>query len=317
MDQSGEVSVGRGETLLRQQPSTTTTPFSGHDRDGDDGDPHPPVKHGSFKSSATSERKGHVSSDICPEDADDSCGMVKVKGGDRRTELPKMPPKMLPNFGEHPVKKVRKWNKAAERKLEMDVESLTQELKTKTSKLDKGIQSMEDELRDLDLEKSYTPRYSEMASCCTYSQRSSVTLPDIPCSRRHSSTRRQRSGHRCTYNPLKSEQKCHHFPCALPKTYHTIGYRGDPGTTSWMTWEDIKQSWDVPNLVDNISTSVHDVSVSPRILTMRKENRLRRVIERRKCINDMHRPQSWETNYGQPTSFKQLKYPVRLYSISN
>ncbi|XP_046571067.1 uncharacterized protein LOC124279299 [Haliotis rubra] len=314
MDQSAEVSEGRVENSLRRRSTTTTTPLDNRDSNG--GELQRPVRHANFNSSSTNEQS-HVSDDITPQDDVNSGGMVKVSGEDKETKLPKMPPKMLPHFGEHPVKKVRKWNKAAERKLEMDVEFLTQELKAKTSKLDKGIQSVEDELRDLDLEKSYTPRYSEMATGCTFSQKSNVTLPNIPCSRRHNSSRRQRSGHRCTYNPVKSKQKCHHFPCVRPKTYHTIGYRGDPGNTSWMTWEDIKQGWNLPNLVDNISTSVHDVKVSPRILTLRKEERLRRVIERRKLINDMQRPQSWETNYGQPTSFKQLKYPVRLYSLSN
>ncbi|GFO35354.1 hypothetical protein PoB_006185900 [Plakobranchus ocellatus] len=142
----------------------------------------------------------------------------------------------------------------------------------------------------------------------------------------------------CGYGDSPKERPCYHFPCKRLKTYNSFGFRPFNLPTRPKAQQ---RSSALPSLQDLVSPAtsrrlagemqVASVRSSesyrrrdslkhrlPSAVKLRpvdtafREQLLREETERRRRLHHKTRPANWATNYGQPTPFKHLWYPVRL-----
>ena len=118
---------------------------------------------------------------------------------------------------------------------------------------------------------------------------------------------------------------CRYFPCVQPHTYHSLGFHPDPSTLSWRGW--IVQNAYRPHhrlapgrpppahLQDGRRTPA-DAPGYVKRKRLGKEDVVKLDMARKKQAHALARPPSWNTNYGQPTSYRRLRCPVRLKPLT-
>ena len=143
----------------------------------------------------------------------------------------------------------------------------------------------------------------------------------------------------CDYEAVPTH--CYHFPWKRPKTYSHIGFRSLYPQLKTMPWvrsgtgskNNRSELGDTGNLTsstrrgasakanaDSSCSKKHEslkhrlpsaVRLRP-VDTAFREQLLREEADRRRRLHRKLRPADWEINYGKPTPFKRLWYPVRL-----
>ncbi|KAK3773524.1 hypothetical protein RRG08_022237 [Elysia crispata] len=137
----------------------------------------------------------------------------------------------------------------------------------------------------------------------------------------------------CGYGESDIPRNCYHFPCKRPTTYSHIGFRAQHPQLKTLQWMRNSVS---PKTTRSESENIgNSASVTKQIIPCRnkteslkhrlpsavklrpvdtafREQLLREEADRRRRVHQMSRPTDWEINYGQPTPFKRLWYPVRL-----
>lgn len=217
----------------------------------------------------------------------------------------------LPAIEKYPAKKVRKWNKVAERQLESVLSGIDQKRNSHSEKMEQSIRNVKRQLDHYDHEKQMTDFRAVLRISAPHSGSVSGRTSSTPDSIRNFGTR----SFSCVYTGTKRINRCPHFPCNKPSSYHTIGYRIDPENTEWIPWLKLRN-----NLRDSALSAIQkSVLLNTGVSRLRAERReaiLKIEMEKRRKKQEKEKPPSWEVNYGKPTSIRRLKYPVRLEPIS-
>ncbi|XP_013414872.1 uncharacterized protein LOC106176864 [Lingula anatina] len=110
---------------------------------------------------------------------------------------------------------------------------------------------------------------------------------------------RRDTGHRCKYGLTKGE--CVHFPCILPKTYTTLGYRltGEPVSP----WETTPRVFSPPR--------ISYLGKSGEVDFPKKEKAVQGVFRDLREKNKANKPQDRAVRYGESISRHKLLNPVR------
>ncbi|GFS02576.1 hypothetical protein ElyMa_004610400 [Elysia marginata] len=181
--------------------------------------------------------------------------------------------------------------------------------------------------------------YNDVSTCEKNVQHEvGVSHSFLPSHRGQPARNRQRwnfSARLCGHGESSTPRNCYHFPCKRPQTYSHIGFRSNHPQLKTLQWVRSRasprttrsQSWDISigyaanrrrqvNPVRNKTESLKHrlpsaVKLRP-VDTAFRERLLKEEADRRRQVHQMSRPADWEVNYGQPTPFKRLWYPVRL-----
>ncbi|KAK3093222.1 hypothetical protein FSP39_012871 [Pinctada imbricata] len=206
----------------------------------------------------------------------------------------------------HPAMKVKKQNKVVENQLEQTLNHFEHKSKVQSERLEQSIRNLQKQIEHLEHEKERTivPRKSIGDF---FGGRLSVT-PDTP-------KRERRRAFSCDFGtPGRDRGKrhiCRYFPCVLPTSYHTIGFRLDPSNTEWIPWKKLRNDLHDVTMSAINSSTLMNAGVS-RLRAERREELLKMEMESRRKRVEEGKPPSWATNYGKPVSIRRLKYPVRL-----
>lgn len=127
---------------------------------------------------------------------------------------------------------------------------------------------------------------------------------------------------KCVFTGGTDGCSCTHFPCIQPDTYHSLGFHPDTSVGAWHSWIERSASRPHHRLVPGRTYPVSDAGqITPdmpgytRRQRLGKEEMLKLEMNHKKKLNAATRPPSWNTNYGEPTPYKRLKYPVRLNPV--
>ncbi|XP_061174434.1 uncharacterized protein LOC133183500 [Saccostrea echinata] len=202
----------------------------------------------------------------------------------------------------HPAMKVKKQNKVVERQLENTLHFIEQKYHFQTEKLDKSIKSVQRQLENIESDRrkggipgrSLDDMYGRFAITPESAQK-----------------RRRRRAVACDIGTPKRKHHCSHFPCEMPQTYHSIGFRFQPEDTEWKPWKKIRNDLSDETQIVLENSTLMNTGIS-RLRAERRADMLKLEMEKRRRKMEEGRPPAWETNYGKPTPIRRLKYPVRL-----
>ena len=208
----------------------------------------------------------------------------------------------------HPAMKVKKQNKIAENQLERTLNLYDQKSKVQTDRLEQSIRHLQKQIAHMEHERERSLFDRSMENL--FSGRLSVT-PETT----HRVRRRAMSCDYGTPNRNRRQRSvCRYFPCAMPNSYHTIGFRFDPGNTDWIPWKKLRSDLRDATMSAINSSTLMNTGVS-RLSAERREELLKMEMEQRRKRVEEGKPPSWATNYGKPTPIRRLKYPVKLDPI--
>lgn len=131
----------------------------------------------------------------------------------------------------------------------------------------------------------------------------------------------------CSYGSGIKNLRCQHFPCAVPRTYHSIGYqiitREYPNRpvapnqlhVSKDTGESDQEN-SVPVSVDKESALTapefqERTAKQGRPSIREKVQSLKQVLDKRKRKLAETKPKAWVTNYGNPVPLRRIMNPLR------
>lgn len=202
----------------------------------------------------------------------------------------------------HPAMKVKKQNKVVERQLENTLHFIEQKCQFQTEKLEKSIKSVQRQLEDIESDRkrggipgrSLDDLYGRFAITPESAQK-----------------RRRRRAVSCELGTPKRRHHCTHFPCEMPQTYHSIGFRFDSDNTNWVPWKQMRNDLSDETQIVLENSTLMNTGVS-RLRAERRADILKLEMDKRRKRMEDERPAAWETNYGKPTPIRRLKYPVRL-----
>jgi hypothetical protein len=227
---------------------------------------------------------------------------------------------LAPSADAGPVAKVRIRNKLAEKQLEVTMSSLDQKCNWRCRRIQRSIMDAEQLLQNMEEERSRSfPRNSYQNSLYSTSGTASPTSGTVSPEQKRQSVVVS-SNTTCQYNTTTSAHQCLHFPCLKPKTYHSLGYMRASANTKWMSWRDLRHV--VREAAAGSPTGPGSATVSgdsggvSRFVALQREEELKDEMQRRRIVHRQDKPPCWQTNYGKPTPFKRLKYPVRLQPLS-
>ncbi|KAK3597853.1 hypothetical protein CHS0354_029430 [Potamilus streckersoni] len=124
----------------------------------------------------------------------------------------------------------------------------------------------------------------------------------------------------CRFNAIQGGEACKHFPCYLPRTYHSLSILPKrPQTYSMLSnyrqlLRECKKNRPPTSksILDSYNTETEE-SYSPRTarLTVKdRERGLRQLVKEMKEKNEKTRPRDWAINYGDPVPRRLLLKPV-------
>ncbi|XP_078315327.1 uncharacterized protein LOC111131198 [Crassostrea virginica] len=202
----------------------------------------------------------------------------------------------------HPAMKVKKQNKVVERQLENTLNFIEQKCQFQSEKLDRSIKIVQKQLEEIESDKrkggilgrSLDDLYGRFAITPESAQK-----------------RRRRRAVSCELGTPKRRHHCRHFPCEMPQTYHSIGFRFDSENTKWVPWKKLRNDLSDETQVILENSTLMNTGIS-RLRAERRAHRLKMEMDKRRKKMEDEKPAAWETNYGKPTPIRRLKYPVRL-----
>lgn len=204
--------------------------------------------------------------------------------------------------GHHPAIRVKKQNNVAVRQMENHILFMQNKCQSQTAKLEQSMSNLRRQLDEMSQEKEQTgaERARQQITSQYIMRRYSVT-PDSSKHRHH--------GNVCVAS--HSNHPCVHFPCIAPTSYHTIGFRIDPDNTAWVPWKQLRHNLSDSALAAMQKSDVLNRGVS-RLTVQKRAELLKLEMESRRKRSERDKPPSWQVNYGKPTPYKRLKYPVKL-----
>lgn len=202
----------------------------------------------------------------------------------------------------HPAMKVKKQNKVVERQLENTLNFIEQKCQFQSEKLNRSIKIVQKQLEEIESDKrkggilgrSLDDLYGRFAITPESAQK-----------------RRRRRAVSCELGTPKRRHHCRHFPCEMPQTYHSIGFRFDSENTKWVPWKKLRNDLSDETQVVLENSMLMNTGIS-RLRAERRAHILKMEMDKRRKKMEDEKPAAWETNYGKPTPIRRLKYPVRL-----
>ena len=204
-------------------------------------------------------------------------------GKEKHEETTKMPYcscKSKIKLNDSPIKKTWMANRVAKAKLELDLEVLSKQSKTRWLKLGHVLRELEDQIDHFEDEarKPHILPVEDFLSNVQIEEKVSA------------------SGWKDKdWSFLCKKSKCLQFPCVKPDEYHTIGFRPDLPDYRWISWEEFL-----------------NMKNPPRPYLSYREEFLRKEWLKNRHRNSKRRPEPWEINYGKPPPNRLFKLPVRL-----
>lgn len=202
----------------------------------------------------------------------------------------------------HPAMKVKKQNKVVERQLENTLQFIEQKCQFQTERLEKSIKTVQKQLENIESDR----------------RRGGIpgrSLDDMygrfPITPESAQKRRRRRAVSCDIGTPKRRHHCRHFPCEMPQTYHSIGFRLEPENTKWVPWKKLRNDLSDETQIVLENSTLMNTGIS-RLRAERRADILKLEMEKRRRRMEEEKPPAWEINYGKPTSIRRLKYPVRL-----
>lgn len=211
---------------------------------------------------------------------------------------------------QHAALKVKKTNKVAHKLLENKISCLKNDFNRETKQLTKQTRFIEKELKEINSEehtdnKLVLPPLTVSSSTTLSTSTTSVRTADEQPISENSQT--DEHCPTCRFGTYKNIQ-CTHFPCYLPKTYHTIGFQLKPKSYSVLSnyKELLRRSHELrPTTRGNSRADIcleesEKEHRSPRLTARDKERGLKQLIKEMRDKNEKNRPPNWATNYGKP-----------------
>ncbi|XP_069133801.1 uncharacterized protein [Argopecten irradians] len=204
----------------------------------------------------------------------------------------------------HPAIRTKKQNNVAARQMENQISFMENKCLSQTARLEQSMRNLRRQLDDMSQEKERTgEERTRQRITSSYIMRQYSVTPELNKLRRNSRS--------CEFLTPKSKHQCQHFPCTAPTSYHTIGFRIDPDNTSWVPWKQLRHNLSDTALAAMGKSAILNTGIS-RLTAQRRSELLKLEMESRRKRSEKEKPPSWQVNYGKPTPYKRLKYPVKL-----
>ncbi|XP_059158983.1 uncharacterized protein LOC131942990 [Physella acuta] len=124
-----------------------------------------------------------------------------------------------------------------------------------------------------------------------------LSQPQRGPNKRREIVRRELASRRCDHGLYG---RCPHFPCRLPQTYHSLGFRPDNCSTNrWIPWSELQKETS-ENVLLGLKSRIRHVGHKFRALVRNKITKQTEMKQQERKTSRLH----WEINYGKQRAYK-------------